>query len=194
MKRLWWVVLVMMVGCAGYKKAIQEGKEIQAKGKVTSTYDEFTRSSVVSYEASAKIHSEMSDQKRMRLNLPLSFAFTLRAFKGSPDSTSSLTLSSYGSHDWRYLKCHDLVLLVDGASIPLQTEHDGSVGSVAGEVSISEVVSTKIDLPTLLVMAHAKELRGRLCADEFSLMPAQIATLQEYITQAGLTQPPASLP
>jgi len=185
----WLMMGLLVASCAEYKKQVKAANEMRSKGAVTVEYDEFKKTSLVSYQTVVDIE-DVNVKQRQRLNWPTVFEVNLRTIKSNQDGLSLLSVNSRGNGDWMYLKCHSLTLLVDGASVPLETEHDGNVGSGVDGVSISEYVTAEIDLPTLLVMSNAKEVRGQLCNDKFSLSPVQIATLKDFVSQAALAPAP----
>ncbi len=190
MKQLWWVGLMLWaVSCASYKEKVKAANEMASKGAVTVEYDEFQKTTLIMYQTVARIE-EIDIKQRQRINWPIALEVNLRTIQGNPGGRSLLSLNSRGNGAWVYLKCHSLTLLVDGASITLETEHDGDVGSGVDGVSISEYVKAELALSTLLAMAEAKEVRGQLCSDKFSLSPAQLVTLKDFVKQAALAPAP----
>ncbi len=64
------------------------------------------------------------------------------------------------SESWQYLKCNTLTLLVNGTRVPFgEAKHDGDVG---GKGVIEQMFWT-VPVETLLRIANAKDIEGKLC-------------------------------
>ncbi|BAH39322.1 hypothetical protein GAU_2280 [Gemmatimonas aurantiaca T-27] len=68
------------------------------------------------------------------------------------------------SAQWEYLRCHDLLFLVDGK--PFETpaaDHDGRVL----RPGVGETVTVMLPPAALIAMANATKVEAKLCRDEF---------------------------
>lgn len=84
--------------------------------------------------------------------------------------------------DWRFLKCHGLNWLLDGARLQTPTEHDGHVG----RGYVLEFISFRLTYADFVQLSQAQTVRGKLCNTEFALLPSQIALLREFGEEAGI--------
>jgi len=75
-----------------------------------------------------------------------------------------LIFSTISSMDWKYMKCHDLVMVVDGKRLDLPpATHDGDVETPL----IYEYVAVEMDLATYLKIATGTKVEGRICNEKF---------------------------
>jgi len=76
----------------------------------------------------------------------------------------SLIFSTISSMDWKYMKCHDLQMVVDGKRLDLPpASHDGDVEMPL----IYEYVEVDLDLATYLKIATGSKVEGRICNEKF---------------------------
>ena len=102
-------------------------------------------------------------------------------YNGTTPVPPGLVLLAFSSwhDDWQFLECHDLTLLVDGRSMPLETTHDGSVESGF----VSEQVISEITLRDFLTIVNANKVEGQLCRMEFELTSSQMEALRDVASR-----------
>jgi hypothetical protein len=189
------VLLVLAGGCAVRKRNVA----LYNTGIVESKYDEFKKQNVVTYQAYV-LHKDSGvgsgGTARTAAGLPLQYELRLLAVKEQPEVVGIQILSE--SKDWVYLKCHTLDLLVDGNPLSAgETDHDGDTGirTSTGDPGVRETITAVLPPAAVVQMAGAKEIRGRLCGDEWSFKPEQIGGLAAFVEKAELKSaptPPAS--
>ena len=96
----------------------------------------------------------------------------------APPDLISLAFASFHD-DWQFLECHNLTLLVDGRSMPLETTYDGSVESGF----VSEQVISEITLRDFLTIVNANKVEGQLCRMEFELTSSQMEALRDVASR-----------
>jgi hypothetical protein len=76
----------------------------------------------------------------------------------------SLIFSTISPMDWKYMKCHDLQMVVDGKRLDLPpASHDGDVEMPL----IYEYVEVDLDLETYLKIATGTKVEGQICNEKF---------------------------
>lgn len=81
------------------------------------------------------------------------------------------------SREWRYLRCHNVDMLIDGEPVDLpEPEHDGDV--MTG--GVHESVSVRLDPATLGAILAANEIRVRVCRDAWTFTPRMMAGLVQF--------------
>lgn len=143
----------------------------QGPGDVTIEYDRFKKQTVVSLVG-------------MSLgNLDVMSLYVMPGRTPSKPSVVSLNVSA-GAESWRYLKCHELSLLVD--DVPIQTSsarHDGDVGN--GRVS--ERISVILSVASVQRIASGKSVEMRLCNSEFAFSALQTAQFRAFLEPMIMT-------
>lgn len=93
----------------------------------------------------------------------------LYAFDGNQPLTPARPLTwamKFSSPDWRYLKCHDVAMLIDGHPAATgEVHHDGDV--VRG--GVVETLMFEVPPETLEAMAESELVELRVCRDEMRL-------------------------
>ena len=111
--------------------------------------------------------------------LEFSAVYSMPGEKPSVPSVILLNLSS-SSKEWTYLKCHDVTLLADGKRVELgAAHHDGDTG----RDGVRERVSVSVSTLTLLSIARAFILEGRLCGTEFTLRSRELTALRNFASR-----------
>lgn len=103
---------------------------------------------------------------------------------GTVPTISVFLLSS--TDEWRFLKCHDLMWLVDERRLPLMpTKHDGTVyrGGVA------ETIRQDMPVEVFRTLVNAQQVRGRLCDTKFRLNGPHLEHLSAFARAATLGPP-----
>jgi len=128
-------------------------------GKLTSNFDEFTNKTNVKWEGSTLTPNTGSAKQNSGIT-PV--AVTMLGIKGS-----GIALLQFRqiNKEWSYLKCHHTALLVDAVPMPLETTHDGTVGSGY----VLERVSTPLDQKEVITLAKASVIKVKICNDVFLL-------------------------
>ena len=180
------IVACFLAGCFAEMKT----------GQVVVEYDKYKQLTVVKYSTYISLEKAVI---RTMAGMPGGFTLLLIGVAEEPSSASIGLLSS--SDSWSFLKCNDLDFLADGVPVPVgETSHDGDVGTLGGSVSVSETVYALLPASSVLQIAQAKTVEGRLCSTEFVLTPEQIALIGEFAKKTGFKasappkEPPASTP
>jgi hypothetical protein len=138
----------------------------------------------------AQTRDEFRGETALHSVIPLGLVeLTLISAPDSDDATSRRVLVSVNrsSSEWQYLRCHTLDFLADGRPVPLpEARHDGNVRSGG----VYESVQVHVPVDTLERLARAATVRGRVCADEFSLYPSQIRTIRDFVARWHRISPP----
>jgi hypothetical protein len=92
------------------------------------------------------------------------------------------------SDDWTYLRCHRIDLLADDAPVPLagETNHEGTI---LPNAQVEEHVSVAMTATAMDQIAHASKLEARICQDELSFAPAQVAAFHGVMALAKTIDP-----
>ncbi len=145
-------------GCAREASGYEPTSEEQF-GHVTTRVDEFTRARSIEYR------SEVGG--------------LLTSFAGG--SGYAFLMLSSGGREWRYLECHHVNMLVNGAPVDVgAAEHRGTVH--AGGVGESVTINLAPDL--LRTLQSAMTIRFRICRDTFSFEPGAVVRIRDFATQA----------
>ncbi len=93
--------------------------------------------------------------------------------------------------NWEYLRCHNLIFLVDGAPLAVETQHEGEVMSG----NVSESVIGQIGIRDFLTLVGAQSIEGKLCNTEFKLTTEQREALRDVASRMKTDSPEeAALP
>ncbi len=150
---------------------------------VTEEYDRFTGNTKVSLDPE---RNEMVTEPQGSLSI-------IYSYEGETPSIPLVVGFSLWSlnDDWEYLRCHTLNLLVDGAPLAIETEHDGEIMPGA---NVLEAVIGEISPRTLLTIANAKEVEAKLCNTEFKLSRQQMTALKDVASRMSDKLPESPSP
>ncbi len=102
-----------------------------------------------------------------------------------------LSFASVSYDGWRYLDCHPLYVLADGAPVELgDAEHKG----VVEEGYVIEFVSVRVNLPTLSKLANARAVTFKLCNDVLPLNATDMQDLRDFLAALRPASPPDKYP
>lgn len=113
------------------------------------------------------------------------------------NSNERMTVLGYGgdgvsvlvhsfNETWEYLECHSTVGLADDTRIvPRGVEHDGD----AMHGGVLEHVTFTLASDDVRIMAHARQIRFRICNTEYELPRGSAAAFAEFYRRTYGTQP-----
>jgi hypothetical protein len=106
----------------------------------------------------------------------------LGTFSGTkPTKTDAVMILAFAFPDWRYLKCNDVAMLIDGKPAPLGVStHDGDVATGG----VVEHIIVPVPLATRLRMAKASKIEVRVCRDEMTVVDG-LASIADASARLG---------
>jgi hypothetical protein len=84
---------------------------------------------------------------------------------------------------WKYLRCHSLAILADGASVQLPpAQHDGDVG----EGYVSERITVIVSLATARQLSESRLVEFKICNTEGRFSEGDLQGLRDVIKAIAL--------
>jgi hypothetical protein len=116
------------------------------------------------------------DDMRAKLDLGTGVPIIVRIFGVKAGTSASLSFSAVFS-DWRWLRCSQLGVRIDGQGKRFEAEHNGT--AVTGDRLI-ETVTWELSEDDLSRLSSARELMIQVCSDEVVLDQAQLLKINAF--------------
>lgn len=150
------------------------------RAKIQSIYDKFRDQTTV-------VLSGVSLKATMSLS-----PFDLTALFLSKGQTVTeppiVTLGfAMNSSTWRFLQCHDVVLLADDQRvIPVVANHEGDVQR---DASVRESVVSHFRIADFLKLANANRIEGQICTTRFTIAGEDLLALKDFASRMNPAPP-----
>ena len=162
----------LLLGCVAPNKSVIKKMSISQPWSIMTEYDKFRDYTTVSL-SEMKIKSDWIDASSLSIKLHfLSKGISIQ----TPEEISLILISM--SKDWKYIKRHSLILLIDNERIDFgDMSYDSKIINYR---KVMEYMRINIPIEIFLKIANANNVEGQLFATEFILKEEHLEAFRDF--------------